>query len=287
MNTINDKFSIRRLGTVMKLDIMADRMLYLVLFVCMVFLMTYQQVAHFDSHNHLIHLSEGDMEWVVKNLRLEMFSSSLMVLLAYIGVMTASICNPTRKKETAINYLMIPSTCAEKFVSRVLIIVLGTLSMTLLVWLLSDLMRMAIVAALPRYANVPAECNVFTFNSTLQALSNVFFTRSIGGPDHVLYPLVCNYAMVAFYVYSHSLMLLGACIFRNFFAGFAPFFIFVYLVFLIGDGLDNMMAQYPVLLLLVFTILIVLNWWLSYYYFSHKMIVRRPGYIIKKKEAAV
>ena len=33
------------------------------------------------------------------------------------------------------------------------------------------------------------------------------------------------------------------------------------------------------------SILILFNWWLTYYYFSHKMIVRRAGYIIKRKEA--
>jgi uncharacterized membrane protein len=146
---------------------------------------------------------------------------------------------------------------------------------------------MGIIATFPRYAEVPSECNVFTVNRTLLALVNVFSKRCIGGPDHTLYPLVSNYAMVMFYVYCHSLMLLGACVFRNVVASLSPFFALVYVVFLTGDGLENLITQYPVLVLLIFTILIVFNWWLSYYYFSHKMVVRRPSYIMKRKEATV
>ena len=287
MNTINDKFSFRRLCSVMKRDITADGMLYLWIFLGMLAFMTYFQLSHFSSNNHLAYLEHYGVDRAVKNLHFEMFSHSLMVLLTYICLTTMTLCNPTRKKKGAINYLMMPATCAEKFVSRILVAVIATLILTLLVWLLSDLLRMGIIAAFPRYADVPAECNVFTIGHTLWALGNVFSKRSFGGPDQTLYPLVCNYAMVMFYLYSHSLMSLGACVFRNVVASLFPFFALVYVVFLTGDGLTNLMAHHPVPTLLVFTILTVFNWWLSYYYFSHKMVVRRPGYIIRRKEATV
>lgn len=287
MNTINDKFSFRRLCSVMKRDITADGMLYLWIFLGMLAFMTYFQLSHFSSNNHLAYLEHYGVDRAVKNLHFEMFSHSLMVLLTYICLTTMTLCNPTRKKKGAINYLMMPATCAEKFVSRILVAVIATLILTLLVWLLSDLLRMGIIAAFPRYADVPAECNVFTIGHTLWALGNVFSKRSFGGPDQTLYPLVCNYAMVMFYLYSHSLVSLGACVFRNVVASLFPFFALVYVVFLTDDGLTNLMAHHPVPTLLVFTILTVFNWWLSYYYFSHKMVVRRPGYIIKRKEATV
>lgn len=271
----------------MKRDITADGMLYLWIFLGMLAFMTYFQLSHFSSNNHLAYLEHYGVDRAVKNLHFEMFSHSLMVLLTYICLTTMTLCNPTRKKKGAINYLMMPATCAEKFVSRILVAVIATLILTLLVWLLSDLLRMGIIAAFPRYADVPAECNVFTIGHTLWALGNVFSKRSFGGPDQTLYPLVCNYAMVMFYLYSHSLMSLGACVFRNVVASLFPFFALVYVVFLTGDGLTNLMAHHPVPTLLVFTILTVFNWWLSYYYFSHKMVVRRPGYIIRRKEATV
>ena len=283
MNTIDNKFSFRRLGTMMKRDVIADGMLYLVIFLGMLAFMTYFQLSHFSSNNHLAYLEHYGVDRAVKNLHFEMFSHSLMVLLTYICLTTMTLCNPTRKKKGAINY------CAEKFVSRILVAVIATLILTLLVWLLSDLLRMGIIATFPRYADVPAECNVFTVNHTLQALGNVLTKSCIGGPDRTLHPLVVNYAMVMFYLYSHSLMLLGACMFRNVVASLAPFFALVYVVFLTADSyyLEEMMANHPVPTLLVFTILTVFNWWLSYYYFSHKMVVRRPGYIIRRKEATV
>ena len=287
MNTIDNKFSVKRLGAMMKRDVRADGMLYLVIFLGMLAFMTYFQLSHFSSNNHLAYLEHYGVDRAVKNLYFEMFHHSLMVLLTYICLTTITLCNPTRKKKVAINYLMMPATCAEKFVSRVLVSVIATLVLTLLVWLLSDLVRMGIVATFPRFADVPAECNVFTMNHTLQALGNVFTIRAKGGPDHTLLPLVCNYAMVIFYVYCHSLMLLGACMFRRVVASLVPFFALVYVVFLTEDLLLEIMVCHPTPTLLVFTLLTLFNWWLSYYYFSHKMVVRRSRYIIKKKEAAV
>ena len=289
MNTINDTFSLRRLWMVMKRDITADGMLYLWIFLGMLAVMIYFQLSYFSSNNYMVCLKYDGADRAVKDFYIETYGNSLMVLLTYICFTTITLCNPTRKKKGSINYLMMPATCAEKFVSRILIAVIATLILTLLVWLLADLVRMGIIATFPRYADVPSECNVFTVNRTLLALVNVFSKRCIGGPDHTLYPLVNNYAMVMFYVYCHSLMLLGACVFRNVVASLAPFFALVYVVFLTADSyyLEEMMANHPVPTLLVFTILTVFNWWLSYYYFSHKMVVRRPSYIMKRKEATV
>ena len=129
MNTITNtnSFSLRRLGEVLKRDLQADKMLYLGLFIVSFLLMTYLQVSHFDSHNHLLHIKHGEISKAIMNLRFEMFSHSLMALLFYIGVMTATFCNPVRKKRKATSYLMMPVTCAERFVSRVLITIFGTL----------------------------------------------------------------------------------------------------------------------------------------------------------------
>ena len=286
MNTIDNKFSVKRLGAMMKRDVRADGMLYLVIFLGMLAFMTYFQLSHFSSNNHLAYLEHYGVDRAVKNLYFEMFHHSLMVLLTYICLTTITLCNPTRKKKVAINYLMMPATCAEKFVSRVLVSVIATLVLTLLVWLLSDLVRMGIVATFPRFADVPAECNVFTMNHTLQALGKTF-TSNVFRNNGTTLPLTANYAMVAFYVYCHSLMLLGACIFRNPIAGLLPFVAFAYLVFLTEESslFDNMMAQHSVFTLLIFATLIIFNWWLSYYYFSRKQIVRRADNIIKRKEA--
>lgn len=287
MNIISNtnSFNLGRLGEVLKRDIQADKTLYIGLFTASFLLMTYLQVRHFDSHNHLLYIKHGEISKAIMNLRFEMFSHSLMALLFYIGVMTATFCNPVRKRQKAISYLMMPVTCTERFVSRVLITIFGTLIMTLLVWLLSDLARMGIVATFSRYSDA-IWCNEFTINHTLAALGKTF-TSNVFRSNGATLPLTANYAMVAFYVYCHSLMLLGACIFRNPIAGFFPFVAFAYLVFLTEESnlFDNMMAQHSVFTLLIFATLIIFNWWLSYYYFSRKQIVHRKDNIIKRKEA--
>ena len=287
MNTITNtnSFSFRRLGEVLKRDIQADKMLYLGLFIASFLLMTYLQVQHFDSHNHLLYIKRGEISKAIMELRIEMFSHSLMALLFYIGVMTATFCNPVRKKQKATSYLMMPVTCAERFVSRVIITIFGTLIMTLLVWLLSDLARMGIVTTFSRYS-AAIECNEFTINHTLAALGRTF-TTNVHMSNGVTHPLVANYAVIAFYVYSHSLMLLGACIFRNPLAGFLPFAALVLLIYATSDSTfwDDILTVYPVYTVVASTILIIFNWWLSYYHFSRKQIVRRAGYIIKRKEA--
>ena len=291
MNTIDNKFSFRRLGTMMKRDVRADGMLYLMIFLGMLAFMTYFQLSHFSSNNYLTYLEHYGADRAVKNLHFEMYGHSLMVLLTYICLTTMTLCNPMRKKKGAINYLMMPATCAEKFVSRILISVIATLVLTVLVWLLSDLLRMGIIATFPRYADVPAECNVFTVNRTLWALGNVLTKSCIGGPDRTLHPLVVNYAMVMFYLYCHSLMVLGACMFRNVVASLVPFFTLVYVVFLTADSyfLEEMMACHPVPTLLVFGILTLFNWWLSYRLFSRKQVapVSCINFFKRRKEVTV
>ncbi len=290
MNTINNTFSLRRLWAVMKRDITADGMLYLGIFFGMLVLTTYLQIDLFNDDRSVSSFEycivNGRVDKAVALVVFEIWQISLPILLGYVFIMTATLCSPMAKKKSAINYLMLPATCAEKFVSRILITVVATLGMTVLVWFLADLVRMAVVATLPHFSNIPAECNTFVVDDTLATFGRIFSKRGLVS-EGVPLPLVANYALVVFYLYCHSLVLLGASIFRVFLARFAPFMILLYLVFLISDTaiLDDMFGQYSVPTLIVFTLLTLFNWWLSYYYFSHKMIVRRAGYIIKRKEA--
>ena len=293
MKQVNNTFSPRRLWMVMKRDITADGMLYLGIFLGMVALMTYLQVDFFDIDTtdqrvstFEYYIVNGYVDKAVFQVNFGLWQVSFPVLVLYLFIMTATLCNPLTKKKSAINYLMLPASCAEKYVSRILITIVATLCMAILVAFLADLARMAIVGTLPRFANIPAECNTFVVDDTLATLGLVF-SKSYSAYEGIPCPLVVNYALVLFYVYCHSLILLGASIFRFYLARFAPLSVFIYLVILMDDMaiLENMMLKHPVTTLIVFAILTLFNWWLTYYYFSHKMIVRRAGYI-KRKEVA-
>ena len=293
MKQVNNTFSLRRLWMVMKRDITADGMLYLGIFLGMVVLLTFLQLEFFkiDLTNQNVstfeyYIVNGYIDKAISQVSFGIWQISFPVLVLYLFIMTATLCNPMTKKKSAINYLMLPASCAEKYVSRILITIVATLGMAVLVAFLADLARMAIVATLPRFANIPAECNTFVVDDTLATLGLVF-SKSYYAYEGVPYPLVVNYALVLLYVYTHSLVLLGASIFRFYLARFAPLVGFVYLMFLMDDMtiLENLMLQHPVPTLVTFAILTLFNWWLAYYYFSHKMIVRRAGYI-KRKEVA-
>ena len=295
MKPINNthSFSLRRLWMVMKRDITADGMLYLGIFLGMLALMTYLQVDFFnvDTSDRVSYFEycivNGYVDTAISQVAFGIWRISLPILLGYLFIMTATLCNPIAKKKSAINYLMLPATCAEKFVSRILVTVVAPLGMAVLVWFLSDLIRIPIVATLSHFSNIPAECNTFVVDDTLATFGRLF-TKNCVAREEAALPLVSNYALVVFYIYSHSLVLLGASIFRLYIARFAPFMGLVYLLFLTLDNTtiyDDMVGIYPVPTLVVFAILTLFNWWLSYYYFSHKQIVRRAGYIIYRKEA--
>lgn len=294
MNTINNNFSLRRLWAVMKRDITADGMLYLGIFLGMVVLLTFLQLEFFkiDLTNQNVstfeyYIVNGYIDKAISQVSFGIWQISFPVLVLYLFIMTATLCNPMTKKKSAINYLMLPASCVEKYVSRILITVVATLGMAVLVLFLADLMRMSVVATLPRFANIPAECNTFVVDDTLATFERIF-TKSDLAREGVQLPLVSNYALAAFYFYAHSLVLLGSSVFRFYIARFAPFMGLAYLLFLTLDNTsiyDDMVGVYPVPALVVLAILTLFNWWLTYYYFSHKMIVRRAGYIIKRKEA--
>ena len=277
----------------LKRDITADGMLYLGIFLGMLALMTYLQVDFFnvDTSDRVSYFEycivNGYVDTAISQVAFGIWRISLPILLGYLFIMTATLCNPIAKKKSAINYLMLPATCAEKFVSRILVTVVAPLGMAVLVWFLSDLIRIPIVATLSHFSNIPAECNTFVVDDTLATFGRLF-TKNCVAREEAALPLVSNYALVVFYIYSHSLVLLGASIFRLYIARFAPFMGLVYLLFLTLDNTtiyDDMVGIYPVPTLVVFAILTLFNWWLSYYYFSHKQIVRRAGYIIYRKEA--
>ena len=293
MKQVNNTFSPRRLWVVMKRDITADGMLYLGIFLGMVALMTYLQVDFFDIDTtdqrvstFEYYIVNGYIDKAVFQMKFGLWQVSFPVLVLFLFIMTATLCNPLTKKKSAVNYLMLPASCVEKYVSRILITIVATLGMAVIVLFLADLMRMAMVATLPRFANIPAECNTFVMDDTLATLGRVF-SKSYSAYEGAPHPLAVNYALVLLYVYCHSLVLLGASIFRFYLARFAPLAGFMYLVILMDDMaiLDNLILKHPVPTLVTFAILILFNWWLTYYYFSHKMIVRRAGYIIKRKEA--
>lgn len=284
MNTINDKFSIRRLGAVMKLDILADRIYIISWFlICLGFMSVWQFVELRDAVE-VFHRSGND--YAVTSFGLDTFSNSMMVYVMVLVVATAMIGNPLKEKGKAINYLMVPATSLEKFVSRTFLSLFGVTILALVAWFLADALRIMVVSVVPRYAELPAGFKEFTLTRTLNFISALFVQKV--RPDVML---VTNYAIMAFYVFFHSLVLLGGCLFRGFFAALAPTIAFTFVMFNTEffDVWERLIASFPVLILVVTLALVILNWWLSYRFFSRKQVVTvgHLRFLSNRKEAAV
>lgn len=284
MNTINDKFSFHRLWTVMKLDILADRIYIISCFLLLLGLMCVWQFVELRDAVEVFHRSGQD--YAVTSFGLEMFSHSMMVYVMVLVVVTAMIGNPLKEKGKAINYLMVPATSLEKFVSRTFLSLFGVTILALVAWFLADALRIMVVSVVPRYAELPAGFKEFTLTRTLNFISALFVQKV--RPDVML---VTNYAIMAFYVFFHSVVLLGGCIFRGFFAALAPTIAFTFVMFNTEffDVWERLIASNPVLTLVVPLALVILNWWLSYRFFSRKQVVPvgHLRFLSKRKEAAV
>ncbi len=268
----------------MKLDILADRIYIISWFLILLGFMSVWQLVDLRDAVEVFHRSGHD--YAATSFVLETFSHSMMVYVMVLVAVTAMIGNPIKEKGKAINYLMVPATSLEKFVSRTFLSLFGVTALALVAWFLADALRIMVVSIAPRYAELPTGFKEFTLTRALSFVSALFVQEV--RPDVML---VANYAIMAFYVFFHSLVLLGGCIFRGFFAALAPTIAFTFVMFKTEflDVWERLIASTPVLMLAVTLALVILNWWLSYRLFSRKQVVpvSRVNFFKNRKEATV
>lgn len=146
MNTINNKFSFARLGAVLKCDIVVNRWPYL--FTFFTFFAAFL-VCQFVRMNELIGVS------LRHNIHPDQFMPSLAnncvpffygILALALMCAAAEMCGvPLKTKGRGLNYLMMPATNLEKFLSRALIVTVVLIVMAFAALLLADLVRMLCV----------------------------------------------------------------------------------------------------------------------------------------------
>jgi hypothetical protein len=211
---------------------------------------------------------------------------------------------PFKTKGRGMNYLMMPATKLEKFLSRVFINVVMVLVMAYVALFLADLARMLYVAITDTEGfygfTIPTVWSelIETFSSFYRTGGEVWGPTADGTVRIVgfsaFYGIVNVTAMVAFFLFVHSLFILGGCIWRKaaiikiwitqLVVTFAVVWIFVklepYVLPWLGDvltslfeteqraGMTLLSIAIPVLLALT-----ALNWWLGYRLFSRKQVV--------------
>lgn len=305
MNTINNKFSFSRLGAVLKRDIVVNRWPYLFTFFTFFAAFLVYQIFDMKDVVELSMLRALPVEEYMKRLASDCVPFFYGILALALVCAASEMCGtPLKTKGRGINYLMMPATNLEKFLSRALIVTVMLIVMAYVALFCADLARMlyaSIVDAEGFYGfTVPCVLAEFgeTFPSFYRTGGEVWgltadgTVRMIG--FNAFYGVVNVTAMVLFFLFMHSLYILGGCIWRKaaivktlivqmvvsaaiawVFVKLEPFVLpwlnDVFISFFETEqqaGMTLVSIAVPVLLALT-----TLNWWLSYRLFSRKQVV--------------
>ena len=308
MNTINNKFSFSRFGTVLKCDLMENWLRYVGVFAILFFANLAYQLVDIKDVVELSMLRALPVEEHMKQLAIDcvpfFYGVLALALMCAAADMTAV---PFKTKGRAMNYLMMPATNMEKFLSRVFINVVMVIVMAYVALFLADLARMLYVAisdiegfygfTLPK-----------VWSELFEPLREVYKNGGVGYAivdGEIIRPewgmgmaIMAVATLVLSVFYFHSIILLGGCIWRKgallktLFVGFMIAMLFLWMIAHIMPSLEPWFVEViepwaertfvseTVFVRFIFSIaiplylvLISLHWWLSLRFFSRKQAV--------------
>ena len=308
MNTINNKFSFSRFGAVLKCDLMENWVRYVGVFAILFFANLAYQLVDIKDVVELSMLRGVPTEEYMGRLASDcvpfFYGVLALALMCAAADMTAV---PFKTKGRGMNYLMMPATKLEKFLSRVFINVVMVIVMAYVALFLADLARMLYVAisdiegfygfTVPTVWNELFELLRDTYKSGAvgYAIVNGEIIRPEWGMGMAIMA-VATLVLSAFY--AHSILLLGGCIWRrgallktiasalvisilvlwiiaHIIPSLEPWFVDV-----VEPWAERTFVSETVFVRFIFSIaiplylvLISLHWWLSFRLFSRKQAV--------------
>ena len=310
MNTINNKFSFSRFGAVLRCDLMENWIRYIGVFAILIFANLAYQLVDIKDVVELSMLRGIPAEEHMKQLAIDcvpfFYGVLALALMCAAADMTAV---PFKTKGYATNYLMMPATNMEKFLSRVFINVVMVIVMAYVALFLADLARMLYVAISDIEGfygfTVPT-----VWNELFEPLREAYKDGGVGYvivDNQVVRPewkmgmgamAVATLVLSAFY--AHSILLLGGCIWRKgaFLKTIASVLVISLLVLwmiahvmpslepwfvdVVEPWAERTFVSQKAFNRLIFSIaiplylvLISLHWWLSYRLFSRKQMIPR------------
>ena len=309
MNTINNKFSFARFAAVLKCDLMENWVRYVGVFAILFFANLAYQLTDIKDVVELSTLRALPVEEYMRQLAIDCVPLFYGVLSLSLMCAAADMTTvPFRTKGHATNYLMMPATNMEKFLSRVFINVVMVIVMAYVALFLADLARMLYVAISDIEGfygfTVPTVWNEL-FGPLREAYKNggvgyVIVDNEIVRPEWEMSMAIMAVAtLVLSMFYVHSIIFLGGCIWRK-----GALLKTIFMVFMIAFLIIWVIAQiipseewieivfYPwvesvaesekefmrfVFLItnVVFATFTILHWWLSYRLFSRKQMIPR------------
>ena len=303
---MNNTFSFSRFGMVLKRDLVENRKRYIgVFFVMFIPFLAYQ----LQDMQDIIELSlirtyeQGDYMASLATDCLPWFYGILVLTLMCAAADMTSV--PMGGKTSATNYIMMPATNLEKFLSRVFINVVLVIILAYTALFLADLVRMLFVPfyeikefyglTLPKVFVSGSDPFVELYRGAGQDWGTIEGTRAIVGFNSARGFIAASWLGVLVLLI-HSIFILGGCIWRKaaiiktLAVGVGFIFFGFWLIekcdlnwifnddFLLKWYLNSSLARVLTYLLLLVPIF---NWWLSFRLFSRKQIVAR-GFNLKK-----
>ena len=277
MNSTASKFSLERIALLLKRDISENwkSIFYFFLASYIIVLLWFCLVAYVSRYDE--GLSNG-----MTPFELFCYMSTLLLsgCISIVLCFSASrIFKPMSGKGKRIEFLMLPATHAEKFVSRVVYSVFGTAFVLFVVFLVAELTRILISA-------------VFSVNTWgVMEMGHVDGEKLVQGINYINEHFWL-YSMIGF-VWMHSLYILGGTYFTK--HPFrktlileilcSSFLSICFLAFRMG-GQGNSLSittmsmvvydgVYTWIYYTIYSIFAVVNWWLAYRLFSRSQVMER------------
>ena len=224
MNTINNKFSFSRFAAVLKCDLMENWVRHVGVFAILFFANLAFQLVDIKDVVELSMLRGIPAEYM-KQLAIDcvpfFYGVLTLALMCAAADMTAV---PFRTKGRGMNYLMMPATKLEKFLSRAFINIVLVIVMAYVALFLADLVRMLCVPFFEAdgfYGFTVHQIFVNLFDPFKAVFENGS-TNALIVNGEIVTPVwsfgMCFMAVVCIVLsglWSHSVFLLGGCIWRK------------------------------------------------------------------------
>ena len=317
---MNNTFSFSRFGMVLKRDLVENRKRYLgVFFIMFIAFLVYQFIEIKDVFElgQVMVLKDGQFQTYEKADYISRFVEGCLPII--YGVLSlALMCAaadmsgvPLKSKASSTNYLMMPASNLEKFISRAFINTIMVIAITCIALLCADLVRMLSLSLLKAEMTwgLTAPRALVAW---MEPLKEIYIDGASGYEvvnNEIVYPywkkdlaIMAVSFVVILTLWAHSLFVLGGCIWRKramlkmFLVGLVLTLTFAWLVseleptcwqwfnenvafwfetkFETVRDFNRFIFSIGIPLFLGF---IALNWWLSFRLFSRKqMIARAP-----------
>ncbi len=281
-------FSIHRVGALIKRDLMENKKSYLKTYAGIMLAFVLVLFIKMMNVDMFVYSQSPD---VAGSLFAASMASTLLVIYIWSSYASASFMMlHMQTKEQRINYLMVPATQVEKFLSRVLLMVVAPLVVMILMVLLTDIFRIL----LSLFIGTPGVTDHWVFPAFLHR-SSLFMSA----PQGISSILAGIFSYVMFF-WGQSLFVLGGCFWTK--SAFlktlgTQFLLLIVMVVVVSSSvlrhadllynLDDLITEWMHahpwfsmdlalgLVSILFFWFTVLNYWLGYRLFSRTQIIKR------------